>query len=131
MGATAKHYCAVLFASVLAGGIALAQGTNTPSAQHPAAGAKQAGDADRGHKLFLSVGCYQCHGTVGQGGVGPRLAPDPLPADAIAQYIRNPADVMPPYIEKVLDNRDVSDIRAYLASIPPSPQLKEIPLLTQ
>ena len=39
----------------------------------------------------MADGCYQCHGTVGQGsrGTGPRLAPNPLPyenfADAAAQ----------------------------------------------
>lgn len=121
MGATTKSYGAALIAGLLLSGIALAQNSTTPPT----------GNVDRGHKLFLSTGCYQCHGTVGQGGVGPRLAPDPLPADAIAQYIRNPADLMPPYIERVLDDRDVNDIRAYLASVPPPPPLKDIPLLAQ
>ena len=89
------------------------------------------GDAASGFRLFMTDGCYQCHGTVGQGGVGPRLAPDPIPAEAIAQYIRNPADVMPPYIEKVLGDAGVADIYAYLASVKPAPKLQDIPLLAR
>lgn len=49
----------------------------TPAAPAPAA---PAGNADTGKKLYVSVGCYQCHGYEGQGGAaGPRLAPRPLP----------------------------------------------------
>jgi len=34
----------------------------------------------RARTLFMTYGCFQCHGTVGQGGnAGPRLAPNPLP----------------------------------------------------
>jgi mono/diheme cytochrome c family protein len=97
----------------------------------PAAWAQDAtpGDAARGQHLFMTVGCSQCHGTVAQGGVGPRLAPDPIPADAIAQYIRNPANVMPPYVQSVLGDAQVNDIHAYLASIKPPPKLQDIPLL--
>ena len=89
-----------------------------------------AGDAVRGQHLFMADGCYECHGTVGQGSVaGPRLAPDPLPAEAIAQYIRQPVDLMPPYVEKVLGDQDVRDLQAYLAGIPQPAPLKDIRLL--
>jgi ubiquinol-cytochrome c reductase cytochrome c subunit len=86
-------------------------------------------DAAHGQRLFMADGCYQCHGTVGQGSVGPRLAPDPLPADAIAAYIRKPANVMPPYTASVLGDSDVRDIQAYLATIPQPKPFKDIPLL--
>jgi len=33
------------------------------------------GDAVKGQGLYLKNGCYECHGTVGQGGTGPRIAP--------------------------------------------------------
>ena len=49
--------------------------------------------------------------------------------EAIAAYIRKPANVMPPYVEKVLGDSDVRDIQAYLASIPQPKPLKDIPLL--
>ena len=75
-------------------------------------------DAVHGHQLFMADGCYQCHGTVGQGGsAAPRIAPDPLPAEAIAAYIRKPAGQMPPYSPKVLSDADIADIHAYLATI--------------
>ena len=92
--------------------------------------AAQEGNIQNGKRLYLKDGCYECHGTVGQGSVaGPRLAPDPLPADAIAHYIRQPASVMPPYVEKVLSDQDVRDMQAYLAGIPRPPPVKDIPLL--
>jgi ubiquinol-cytochrome c reductase cytochrome c subunit len=75
-------------------------------------------DAVHGHKLFLADGCFECHGTVGQGGsAAPRIAPDPMPAEAISAYIRKPSGQMPPYSPKVLSEADIADIHAYLASI--------------
>lgn len=85
---------------------------------------------ERGRQTYNRVGCYQCHGYVAQGGLaGPRLAPNPMPAPLIAHYIRNPTGAMPPYAERVLDDAAVADIRAYLASIAPSPRVEDIPLL--
>jgi ubiquinol-cytochrome c reductase cytochrome c subunit len=67
---------------------------------------------------------------VGQGGVtGPKLAPDPLPLEAISAFIRNSNRAMPPYREAVLPNEDLADIHAYLSSIPKAPDYKSIPLL--
>jgi mono/diheme cytochrome c family protein len=83
-------------------------------------------DAEHGRQLFTTVGCSLCHGTVGQGPVvGPRLAPNPLPYEAIRDYIRAPAQVMPPYAENVLSDSDVADIRAYLATVPEPPDLSD------
>ena len=36
-----------------------------------------AGDAAKGKVAYVKNGCYQCHGTVGQGGAGAKLAPKP------------------------------------------------------
>jgi len=88
--------------------------------------AAESGDVARGHRLFLADGCSQCHGTVGQGGPGLRLAPWPLPAAAIAAYIRDPTGEMPPYASKVVNDADVRDIHAYLASIPVPPKVSDI-----
>ena len=95
----------------------------------PAAAQTVAGDVNHGHQLFIADGCSECHGTVGQGGVGFRLAPGPIPATAIAAYIRNPAGEMPPYTSKVVSDSDVRDIHAYLASLPKPPALADIPEL--
>ena len=89
--------------------------------------AQDAGNAENGKKLFLKNGCYECHGTVGQGGTGPRLAPRPLAAAALAAYVRKPGNGMPPYSVKVMTDAEAADIRAYLATIPEPP--KNVPLL--
>jgi ubiquinol-cytochrome c reductase cytochrome c subunit len=107
----------------------LGLGATGASAQQAAPQAQNGGDAAHGKKLFMTVGCYQCHGTVGQGGPGVRLAPNPLPVATIITYIRNPTGEMPPYVSKVLSDKDVVDIHAYLASIKPPPKLADIPEL--
>lgn len=89
--------------------------------------AQDAGNAENGKKLFFRNGCYECHGTVGQGGTGPRLAPKPLTAAALTAYVRKPGGGMPPYSVKVMSDAEAADIRAYLATIPEPP--KNIPLL--
>ena len=95
-------------------------------------GTTLAGNAENGRHLFMTVGCYQCHGTVGQGGVGPRLAPRPLDLSAFVAFVRKPLGRgMPPYASKVLSGSDLADIRAYLETIPEPPPVKSIPLLNQ
>lgn len=88
------------------------------------------GNADNGKKVFMKQMCYRCHGTDGQGGAGPRLAPKPVSTDVLIKYVRNPTGQMPPYTTQVTDS-ELADIRAYLASIPAPPPVKDIPLLNQ
>lgn len=90
-------------------------------------GQTQAGDAAKGRGLYLKNGCYECHGTVGQGGTGPRIAP----RTASLTYIRKPAGQMPPYTPKVMPDADLSDVLAYLMAIPAPPPAKNIALLNQ
>jgi ubiquinol-cytochrome c reductase cytochrome c subunit len=91
-----------------------------------------AGNADNGKKLFEKYGCYSCHGHLGQGSsAGARLAPRPLAAAALIAYVRHPAGQMPPYTNKVISDAELTDIRAYLASVPEPPAIKNIPLLNQ
>jgi ubiquinol-cytochrome c reductase cytochrome c subunit len=108
----------------LIGGAAAQQtsgGDAAPAAAH--------GNVARGKQLFVADGCYECHGYDAQGGVGLRLAPNPLPTAVIMAYIRNPAGEMPPYVSKVVSDQDVADIHAYLETIPKSPPLADIPEL--
>jgi ubiquinol-cytochrome c reductase cytochrome c subunit len=92
-----------------------------------------AGDAAKGKQDFMKYGCWQCHGTVGQGSPvsGPKLAPDPLPLEAMSAFIRNSNRTMPPYREAVLPNQDLEDIHAYLSSVPKPADYKTIPLLAE
>jgi mono/diheme cytochrome c family protein len=99
----------------------------TPAAPAPAA---PPGNADTGKKLYVSVGCYQCHGYEGQGGAaGPRLAPRPLPYAGFSRYVRRPTNQMPPYTERLVPDADLAHIYAYLQSRPVPPAASTIPLL--
>jgi len=92
-----------------------------------------AGDAARGKQLYMTDGCSYCHGTVGQGGGGRtgglRLAQMPIPFAVFLNQLRHPANEMPPYVAAVLSDQDATDIYAYVASLPPAPDVKTIPAL--
>jgi ubiquinol-cytochrome c reductase cytochrome c subunit len=89
-----------------------------------------AGDAAKGKATFVRVGCFQCHGHQGQGSVaGLKLAPDPLPYETLVAFVRTSSGPMPPYSAKILSDEDLSDIYAYLESIPKPPDPKTIPAL--
>ena len=89
---------------------------------------KVTGEGETGKKLFISYGCWQCHGFEGQGGAaGPRLAPAPLPFTAFSRIVRRPPNQMPAYPAKLVSDSDLTLIHAYLTSRPAPPQ--NIPLL--
>ena len=92
-------------------------------------GSAFAGDAAKGKVAFIKHGCYQCHGYVGQGGAGAKLAPKPLPQEAFVSFVRTTNRAMPPYSEQILSNDDLADIYAYVESIPAGPDPKSIQLL--
>jgi mono/diheme cytochrome c family protein len=93
--------------------------------------AAQEGNIQNGKRLYLKDGCYECHGYAGQGGAGARLAPKVLSAANLIKYVRHPAGAMPPYTNKVVSDAELTDIRAFLASLPEPPPLKSIPILNQ
>ncbi len=97
------------------------------SAQSPA----PAGDAANGQKLFMADGCYQCHGTVGQGsrGTGPRLAPNPMPYENFSAQLRKPANTMPPYTALVVSEAQLADIYAYVSSLPGPAKAEDVTIL--
>ena len=105
---------------------ALASYAQTPDRP---ANAAPAGNVDEGKKLFVSVGCYQCHGYEAQGSssTGPRLGPRPLAYAGFSRYVRRPSGQMPPYTAKVVSDADLANIYAFIRSRPEPP--KEIPLL--
>ena len=111
----------------------LAAGSSMLSAQTTA----PAGDAKHGYQLFMSLGCYECHNTLGQGsgsrnpGVnpGPNLAPAPIPFAEFTKQVRTPRGSMPPYGAKLASNQDVADMYAYLAAQPPAKDPHSIAVL--
>lgn len=84
-----------------------------------------------GYALFFSKGCYECHGYSGAGanGVGAALAPNPLPIQAMRNYVRAPRGAMPPYSAKILSDDELGLIHDYLAAVPASRPAEDIPLL--
>jgi mono/diheme cytochrome c family protein len=85
--------------------------------------------ADKGKSEFLQHGCWQCHGYEGQGGVGPKLAPNPIPFDTLSNFVRTTNRQMPPFSKQILSDEDLADIYAYLQSVPKAPDPGGIPLL--
>ena len=91
-----------------------------------------AGNAQNGKELFMKHTCYYCHGTYGQGGRdGARIAATAMTFQGVINYVRKPAGGMPAYTEKILTDRELTDIYAYLKSLPPAKAPKDIPLLEQ
>jgi ubiquinol-cytochrome c reductase cytochrome c subunit len=105
---------------------ALVSQAQTP--QRPATAAPP-GNVEVGKKLFVSVGCYQCHGYEAQGSsaTGPRLGPRPMAFAAFSRYVRQPPGQMPLYTTKVVSDTDMANIYAFVQSRPEP--AKDIPLL--
>ena len=89
-----------------------------------------AGDSEAGKRLFMKHNCYYCHGTTGQGGRdGARIAQTALNLQGLMRYVRQPTGGMPAFTEKILSDRELTDIYAYLKSVPAAKAPKDIPLL--
>ena len=122
----------VIFVLVVA--VSLVFVTAPSNAQAPTP-SQPRGDAQKGKSAFMAAGCYTCHGTVGQGGAGARLAPNPRPAPAFTAYVRSGrrgwsvAGGMPAYPPSMLSDQTLADIWAYLAAIPAPPPASSIQIL--
>ena len=92
-----------------------------------------AASAEQGKTAFLKHGCWQCHGTQGQGSImtsgGKRIAPDPMPWETFSSFVRSNNRAMPPYSAAILSDADLTDIYAYLQSIPKPADANSNPLL--
>ena len=124
-----------LFVAAAAGPLAAGAGQQTaPAPQQNAAAQQQQnapqGNAANGRKLFVSFGCYQCHGYEAQGGsAGARLAPRPIAYAQLLKYVRHPTNEMPPFTEKIVKDTELNDVYAFLRGQPAPPDLDKIPLL--
>jgi mono/diheme cytochrome c family protein len=114
---------ALIYCSSGVGFLKAAQGAKSSGAP--------AGNAENGKKIFFKDGCYECHGREGQGSMmtGPRIAPDPVPFEEFARYLRKPSGEMPPYTAQVASDQDLTDIYAFLQSRPHPPTAKSNALL--
>ena len=98
------------------------------------------GDANRGAQLYYEHGCYACHGYSGYGRKDLNNTGSPwLTNEAIfSAFLRARADVapvlpstsMPNYPANALSDESVSDIFAYIRSLPDNkPDSADIPAL--
>ena len=89
-----------------------------PLAQAPGSGA----DIQAGKTLWENtkndVYCLQCHGRNGQGGFGPDLAGHGLTPKQFINTVRKPWGIMPAFTAKSLSDQDLTNMAAYLASLP-------------
>lgn len=78
------------------------------------------GDVERGRRIYVKDGCYQCHGREGQGSpsTGSRIGPTSLTPAAFTAYVRRPRGEMPPYTAKVLSDAELDDVYAFVMSRP-------------
>jgi mono/diheme cytochrome c family protein len=118
--ASARRIAAAFALSMLSL-VALAQSQSVPS-----------GNADNGKRLFLSKGCWECHGFAGQGGRdGARIGATSLTVQGVIRYVRRPTGAMPAFTDKVITDQELTDIYAYLKSLPPVKAAKDVPLLNE
>jgi mono/diheme cytochrome c family protein len=112
-----------LVAAVLSvGALAAAQAQDAPP-----------GDAGNGKRLYLTDGCFTCHGRSGQGGAyngpAPILAKTGLPFDGFKGQVRNPVNDMPAFSDALLSDKDIADIYAFVQSLPGRGSAKDIAIL--
>ena len=91
-----------------------------------------AAEVEAGRQLYMTNGCYSCHGTVGQGGErgsGPRIAADPHPFEAFKALVRHPRELMPRLDVRFVNDEQLLSLHRYLASIPKGPSARDIPQL--
>jgi mono/diheme cytochrome c family protein len=93
------------------------------------------GDPTRGKRVYLAVGCFECHGRSGQGGMFnypvPPLAQIELPVESFIAFLRAAPNDMPAFSADVLTDQDATDIHAYLRTLPGRKSAKDFPLLNQ
>jgi mono/diheme cytochrome c family protein len=106
-----------------------------PALAQPVSGPARRASVANGEAIFLRLGCPACHGTVGHGGAGTRLAPGPLPLEAFRAWVRTGspgwsfARGMPAFPPAVVSDDELADVRVYLASVPAPRAADDIPLL--
>ena len=76
------------------------------------------GDSIRGEELY-KASCVVCHGARATGGIGPRLAANPVLLDdqAFWKIVNQGQHVMPP-LKGIVNEQQLADIRSWLKTLP-------------
>lgn len=80
--------------------------------------ARATGEATRGEALY-NASCIVCHGSRATGGIGPRLAGNPVLSNeqAFWKIVYEGRHVMPP-LKGAVTEQQMADIRAWLKTMP-------------
>jgi mono/diheme cytochrome c family protein len=81
----------------------------------------QKGNAGNGKLLFASAGCATCHGDSAKGltGLGPQITPPGFAIPDFINFVRDPAEAMPPFSKQQVSDAQLVDIFAFLQSLSP------------
>jgi mono/diheme cytochrome c family protein len=60
-----------------------------------------------------------------------RIAAPSRSTESFIRYVRRPSGQMPAYTDKILSDRELTEIVGYLRSLPAPKPVKDIPLLSQ
>ncbi len=76
------------------------------------------GDSQRGEGLY-NASCVVCHGSRATGGIGPRLAGNPVSSNEQAFWrILSEGRHMMPHLKDALTEQQIADIQAWLKTLP-------------
>lgn len=69
--------------------------------------------------VIYSANCAACHGSAGQGGIGPALRGESARKDqgAVAAFVKSPAAAMPKLYPGLLSDADVAAVASYVESL--------------
>src|SRR5438034_5353165 len=81
------------------------------------------GDPANGKAIFTQLDCVTCHGVDAAGAWAPDLAGKGITYAQAVRAIRNPLWRMPMFIPSQLSDREIVDMVAFWASLPPSKAL--------
>ena len=85
------------------------------------------GNPVNGQGLYLGLGCEQCHGDQGQGGIGPTIAQTVIPLDRVIHQYREPLEGMLPFTPEQVSDEGIADIYAWLQTLQRPPDADIVP----
>lgn len=111
---------------LVAAAVMTGQSAHVPDAEAQASGEKSAGgsavthpagDHTRGEELY-NASCIVCHGARATGGIGPRLAGNPVLSNdqAFGKILSEGRHMMPP-LKDAVTAQQLADIRAWLKTL--------------